>query len=267
MHQLFDRLDIHLKRGRLRLYSPDGDYVEKLKDVSIHLGHVWLPTPSEVLLFQDEFTYYRQPDVAPAYAEAGADQICAPLSHRSNCAYRVVGALDAYCGRVMYMQKETITLRTLEHFYQHICATYPHAKTIYMAQDNWPVHFHPDVLATLEPQRFPWPLHVPGNWPTEPTPRAHRLNLPIQILPLPTYAPWTNPIEKLWRWLRQEELHLHRYADRWDELKGLVGNFLDRFRHGSQALLQYVGLTINSHQYGAAIAGTLSPPEVVRLNC
>ena len=38
--------------------------------------------------------------------------------------------------------------------------------------------------------------------------------LPIQLVPLPTYASWCNPIEKLWRQLRQELLHLHRFADR-----------------------------------------------------
>ena len=26
----------------------------------------------------------------------------------------------------------------------------------------------------------------------------------IEPVWLPTYAPWLNPIEKLWRWLRQE---------------------------------------------------------------
>jgi hypothetical protein len=71
-----------------------------------------------------------------------------------------------------------------------------------------------------------------------------------QLVLLPTYAPWTNPIEKLWRWLRQDVIHLHRYADRWDELKQLVGTFRDRFRDGSQDLLRYVGLTAKSHLYG-----------------
>jgi hypothetical protein len=68
--------------------------------------------------------------------------------------------------------------------------------------------------------------------------------LPIQLAPLPTYASWTNPIEKLWRKLRQEVLHLHRLADRLEELRAAVRRFLDRFAHSSLELLCYVGLLV-----------------------
>jgi len=33
----------------------------------------------------------------------------------------------------------------------------------------------------------------------------------ITLVYLPTYAPWLNPIEKLWRKAYQEVLHLHRF--------------------------------------------------------
>lgn len=63
---------------------------------------------------------------------------------------------------------------------------------------------------------------------------------------LPTYAPWLNPIEKLWRWLCQEVLHLHRLADRRDQLQRTVDGFLGQFAEphtaACQALLRYVGL-------------------------
>jgi transposase len=35
----------------------------------------------------------------------------------------------------------------------------------------------------------------------------------IVLVPLPTYAPWTNPVEKVWRKLCQEVLHLHEFVD------------------------------------------------------
>ena len=60
-----------------------------------------------------------------------------------------------------------------------------------MIQDNWSIHTHADVLAALE------------RWPR------------IEPVWLPTYAPWLNPIEKLWRWLRQDVLKLHRLAGDW----------------------------------------------------
>ena len=67
-------------------------------------------------------------------------------------------------------------------------------------------------------------------------------NLPIQLLFVPTYAPWLNPIEQLWRWLHQDVLHFHRLSDDWDELKQRVLDFMAQFAHGSTDLLRYVGL-------------------------
>jgi len=70
---------------------------------------------------------------------------------------------------------------------------------------------------------------------------THASALGLHILWLPTDAPWTNPIEKLWRWLRQDVVHHHRRADHWEELKAAVMAFLDHFADGSTALLTYVG--------------------------
>jgi hypothetical protein len=68
--------------------------------------------------------------------------------------------------------------------------------------------------------------------------------LPIQLLNLPTYASWLNPIEKLWGWLKQDVLHLHCQSDDWPHLKTRVAEFLDQFMAPSPDLLRYVGLSI-----------------------
>lgn len=254
------RLDVHWKRGRDAVHSPDSDYLGKVKDVQIWLQRVYLGAPNAVLLFQDEVTYYRQPSVSHDWEDAGPDQPLARRSYHKNTPFRITAAVDVLTGQVHFMQRSTITTHGLVRFYEQLSAAYGPERTIYLAQDNWPVHFHPDVLAALQPQQFSWSLHVPSHWRKEAGAEARRLNLPIQLLPLPTYAPWTNPAEKLWRWLKQDVLHLHRYADRWEDLKQLVAAFLERFRQGSPDLLRYIGLTINSRQYGDAIAGHLQPP-------
>lgn len=84
-------------------------------------------------------------------------------------------------------------INRLSAFYADLHADYPTAKTLYVAQDNWPVHLHPDVLARLAPQTWPYPFNVPANWSTQPSKKAVQDELPIQILCLPTYASWCNP--------------------------------------------------------------------------
>lgn len=59
---------------------------------------------------------------------------------------------------------------------------------------------------------------------------------------LPTYAPWTNPIEKVWRKLHQDILHLHGFGDDWDGLRRRISDWLSLFVNGSTDLLRYVGL-------------------------
>ena len=41
----------------------------------------------------------------------------------------------------------------------------------------------------------------------------------ITLLPLPTYAPWTNPIEKVWRLFNQDLFHMHPWSQDWERLK------------------------------------------------
>lgn len=44
------------------------------------------------------------------------------------------------------------------------------------------------------------------------------------------------------RWLRQDQLYVHRLAHDWKMLRQRVNAFLDQFAGGSHALLRYVGL-------------------------
>jgi hypothetical protein len=242
LSRLLTRLGIAYKRGRAHIHSPDVLYEEKVQLVTWCLSRARDDPDHVCALYQDEFSYYRQPTLAQAYEARGRAQ---PLAHRSysrDTPFRVAAALDVVTGQVTWMQRSKFDRRNLVRFYQAICEQYPHAETIYLIQDNWPVHFHPDVLAALGPQIYPWPWLVPDNWPREPGPKAMHLNLPIKLICLPTYASWLNPIEKLWRWLKQDVLHLHDSSADWPALRDRVAAFLDRFLSGSKPLLRYTGL-------------------------
>jgi len=240
---MLDRLKIGYNRARSYIHSPDAAYDLKLSVIKLHLLRAWYQPEKYVFLYLDELSYYRQPSLARAYELKGQQQPLAYRSYRSNTQFRVVAALNALTGQVTYRQHSRIGLRQLSDFYASIRADYPNAAEIYVAQDNWPVHFHPDVLARLQPQEFvPEPPKLPPNWPRQPSSKAIHDCLPIRLLLLPTYASWLNPIEKLWRWLKQDVLHLHRWCDDWQTLKQEVANFLDIFIAGSPDLLRYTGL-------------------------
>lgn len=240
--QLLKRLRISYKRGRSYIRSPDRHYKDKLSLVELARLRAKYDPERYVFLYLDELTYYRQPSLASDYEATGSRQPLAHRSYRSNTAFRIVAALNALTGQVTYLQRHKITVPQLSAFYADIRAAYPDAEVISVAQDNWPVHFHADVLARLQPQNWPFPFVAPPNWPTQPSAKAVHDDLPIQLLCLPTYASWCNPIEKLWRWLKQDLLHLHRFSNDWQGLKQAVASLLDRFASGSPELLLYVGL-------------------------
>ena len=242
--KLLKRLGIRWKMGRDYVHSPDKHYNEKLGLIELAKQFVYAEPDRYVLLYLDELSYYRQPEPTFAYESVGKVQPLARRSYHSNTRSRVIGALDLISGKVLHRQRSKIGVREISEFYQEIANEYANADTIFVVQDNWPIHFHPDVLARLQPQEFSYPPNLPKNWPKEPSRKAVHDDLPIQILCLPTYASWCNPIEKLWRWLRQDILYLHRQSDEWPELKQRVSQFLYRFRDGSPELLQYTGLSI-----------------------
>lgn len=261
LHKLLKRLRIHYKRGRLKVHSPDPNYLEKLHAIVAALEQAQAAQGRIVLLFADQLTYYRQPSLAAAYSLAGgACQPLAPLSHKSNTASRIAGAIHALTGQVTYIQAAKIGVRQLRQLYEKICQHYPQAEQIYLVLDNWPVHFHADLLAELEVQKTPFELKIPPSWSRAPSAQVKGLNLPIQLLPLPTYASWANPIEKLWKHLKQYCLHLHRLADEWEVLKQKVNAHLEQFKDGSKELLRYIGLSEKSKLYGAVLALNPMPP-------
>lgn len=242
LSQLLKRLGISYKRGRDYVHSPDPNYEDKLSLIELMRLRAYYESGRFPFLYLDELSYYRQPTIARAYESRGKHQPLAYRSHQSERCFRVVGALNALTGQLSYRQRHKTTIPCLTGFWYQLRADYPEAETIYVVVDNWPVHFHPDVLAPLQAQNFPFPPKLPGNWPTEPSSTAKLDELPIQLLCLPTYASWLNPIEKLWRWLKQDILHLHRLSDQWPLLRQRVDTFLAGFSQGSTDLLRYVGL-------------------------
>lgn len=245
LSRLLKRLKISHKLGRDYVHSPDPHYEEKVSLIELMRLRAFDQPECYVFLYLDELTYYRQPSLARAWEAVGKIQPLARRAYQSNTHCRVLGGLNALTGQLSYRQRSRTDISCLTGFWYQLREDYPDAEVIYVVVDNWPVHFHPDVLAPLQAQNLPFPPKLPAHWPTQPSAKAKVDNLPIQLLCLPTYASWLNPIEKLWRWLKQDILHLHRLADSWPQLKLRVDHFLANFSLGSTELLRYVGLLPN----------------------
>ena len=203
-----------LQASCARLFSPDPDYRRKVQRLRRCLRDAARHPRMVVAVFLDEFGYQRWPEVAPSWG------IEAAVAQRAgnNQQWRTLGCLNALTGQVNFLDGYIVGRQQVSQFCGQLAHAYPKADRIYVIQDNWNIHTHPDVLDAL------------AVWP--------------QIKPvwLPTYAPWLNPIEKLWRWVRQEVLKMHRWVEDWPRVTQRVRDFLGQFAHGSQELLHHVGL-------------------------
>lgn len=93
---------------------------------------------------------------------------------------------------------------------------HPHG-TVYVAWDNANTHEEEEVEAVVRDA-------------------AGRL----MLLYLPTYSPWLNPIEMLWRHLRREVTH----GERFENIKVLVEaaqQFFARYNHHPERILSIIG--------------------------
>lgn len=217
--RILHRLGLGWRMGYPRQFSPDLEYQPKVAHLLSCLQQVALDPERVGLVFLDEMGFWR-------WAEAGHDWMAAPPEPvtRIACAannrqWRIIGALNAFNGQVDYLDNYIVGREMVGRMYQKLDERYGVLERLYVVQDNWSIHSHADVQAVLN-------------------------QLPrLEVVWLPTYAHWLNPLEKLWRWLRQDVLRLHPWATDWNQLLAQVHAFLDQFAQGSVDLLRYVGLS------------------------
>ena len=219
VQKVLSRCGLRLRSGRVQQYSPDPAYAEKVPHLCACLQQTVRARDSKVLVFLDEMGYRRWPEARRVWTENPPVAVpVAGCGGKNNTQWRLIGALNAMTGQVCYLDNYVVGREKVIEMYQKLTQVYPQAETLYVVQDNGSIHKHPDVLEALSAS----PQIVPV-W-------------------LPTYAPWLNPIEKLWKWLRVDVLKMHRFGSEWKMLRARVNGFLDQFASGSDALLRYVGL-------------------------
>jgi transposase len=208
---------LSLRRTRNHITSPDAAYRPKLAllvraQEAARRGEL-------VLLYGDEHTFYRQPLAAPVWHAQGGAGKAQPRCVRhtgTDTKRRTVGALNAHSGQVHWHGCSRSRVKELCRFLQQLRQAYGEQRVV-LVWDNWPVHLHHKVLECASQHS-------------------------IELLWLPTYAPWLNPIEKLWKWLKADVLTAHRHSAAWQQLRQEVEEFLNRFKQPAPDLLRYCGL-------------------------
>jgi transposase len=211
------RLGIQFRRGWEFWTSPDPFAAEKLAWIEDVCQQAAAKPDNVVVLWMDELTVYLSPSPAPTWGSQQGRARKAHQATKDETYRRIVATLDHSSGQVRYHLRKKIGKKALREFYPYIRRQYPDAERIYVIQDCCPTHFLDEVCQAAEDAN-------------------------ITMVPLPTYSSWRNYIEQLWRWLKQDVIHMHPWSGQWALLEDAIRCFLDRFRQPNTSLLRYVGL-------------------------
>lgn len=127
-----------------------------------------------------------------------------------------IGAVNYHTGETVVLFRKRKRRREIAELLQRLLDKHP-TGTIYVAWDNASTHEDDEVEAVVRAA-------------------AGRLVL----LYLPTYSPWLNPIEMLWRHFRREVTHCELF----ETVKALLAaarDFFDRFNLCRHQVLSIIG--------------------------
>ena len=125
-----------------------------------------------------------------------------------------LGAVNYHTGETIVLVRRRKRRREVAELLEALLEKHPHER-IYVAWDNATTHFDDEVEAVVRGA-------------------AGRLVL----LYLPTYSPWLNPIEMLWRHFRREVTHCELF----ESVKALVKASIEFFRRYNEVPEQVLSI-------------------------
>jgi len=149
--RVLQTLEIEWKHGYVRLWSPDPAYTQKVHRIKKVLKQAATDPKHIVALFLDEMGYYRWPSAGPDWlAQTDGFPRAKHSGQHNNQQWRVIGALNACTGRVSYLQAYIVGRKQVSAFYRQLAEQYARFEKVYVIEDNWNIHTHDDVQATLK---------------------------------------------------------------------------------------------------------------------
>lgn len=161
--------------------------------------------PGEVFYYADEFNLSWHPTIRAMWSPRG-QQVMIPTPGQPTRRYGL-GAVNYHTGESLVLVRRHKRRKEVAELLEALVAKHPHER-VYVAWDNANTHEDDEVEAVVRGA-------------------AGRLVL----LYLPTYSPWLNPIEMLWRHFRREVTHCELFAS----IHALVDACADFFRRSNEA--------------------------------
>jgi len=170
--------------------------------------------PGDVFYYADEFNISWLPTLRAMWSPKG-QQVMIPTPGQPKRHYGL-GAINYHTGESVVIIRRRKRRKEVAELLQRLVDKHP-TGTIYVAWDNADTHEDDEVEAVVRAA-------------------AGRLVL----LYLPTYSPWLNPIEMLWRHFRREVTHCELYATV-KELLAASRDFFDRYNQVPERVLSIIG--------------------------
>ncbi|WP_152544843.1 IS630 family transposase [Deinococcus phoenicis] len=170
--------------------------------------------PGEVFYYADEFNISWLPTLRAMWSPVG-QQVMVPTPAQPVRRYGI-GAVDYHTGETVVLTRTRKRRKEIAELLQQLLEKHPHER-IYVAWDNASTHQDEEIEAVVRGA-------------------AGRLVL----LYLPTYSPWLNPIEMLWRHFRREVTHCELFENI-EALLAASQAFFERYNHRLGGVRSIIG--------------------------
>jgi transposase len=168
----------------------------------------------DVFYYADEFNLSWLPTLHAMYSPVG-QQVMIPTPRQPD-KYYGIGAVNYYTGETVVLFRRRKRRVEIAELLQALLEKHP-TGTIYVAWDNVDTHEDDAVEEVV---------------------RAAAARL--VLLYLPTYSPWLNPIEMLWRHFRREVTHCELFETK-QAMLATAQEFFDRSNQCPEKILSVIG--------------------------
>jgi transposase len=211
MRDLLHRMGYEYKKPKLVPGNPD---LEKQELFAAQYEAFMLNKPADIeVLFIDAVHPEHNGMAAYGWIKRGQKRELKTNSGRERL--NLHGALNAETYQVTVIESKTVNYESTLDLFQILEQTYPLAKKILLIADNAKYHFSKEVMVYLQTSR-------------------------IQLVPLPSYSPNLNLIERLWKFFKKKVLY-NQYYENLTAFRNACIHFFRNIKDVREEMIAFIG--------------------------